>query len=268
MLATDFEYDGQYLKNWGCMVCYTDSSSDFDTIDNVAQRTYNTVSQFYGKHFALAYSYYEDRIEITFQICKYDCKSGMSAFTPYEVREIKRWLNRHEFHKFKLIQDNWADYYMNGTFNVSELQIAGHTYVLELNFISDAPFSKHEPITYKFRLENPDTDKFTFFDVSDEEGYIYPDMKIHVLKQGDLELSNSNEESRITLIENCYKDEDITFTKDLVFYSSLPSHKIQNDFNYSFLRVSNSYTNRKNVITSTLPVEIEMTYSPYVKVVF
>lgn len=264
MLATDFEYDGQYLKNWGCMVCYTDVSSGFETIDNIAKRTFNTVSQFYGNKFSLVSSYYEDRVEISFQICKYDCKSGMSVFTPYEIREIKRWLCRPGYHKFKLIQENWADYYMNGSFNVSELQVRGQTYVLELNFVSDAPFSLHEPIKYKFRLN--DGEVFTFFDMSDEEGYIYPDMKITVLGQGDLRLTNSNED-RVTIIENCSFNEEITFTKDLVFYSSIPYHKIQNDFNYQFLRVSNSYDNRKNVIRSSIPVEIEMTYSPYVKVV-
>lgn len=267
MLATDFEYAGQYLKNWGCMICYTDSQSGFETIDNVAKRTFNTASQLYGRKFALTMSYYEDRIETSFQICKYDCKSGLSAFTPYEIREIKRWLCRPDFHKFKLIQENWADYYMNGSFNVSELKLKGYTYVLELNFISDAPFSLHEPITYKFRLDEPYVDKFTFFDISDEIGHIYPDLKIHVMQQGDLELINSAED-RFTIIENCYKDEEITITQDHVFYSSLPSHKIQNDFNYMFPRIANSYDSRKNVITASLPIEIEMTYSPYVKVVF
>ncbi len=43
---------------------------------------------------------------------------------------------------------------------MSELQVNGQTYVLELNFVSDKPFSLHEPIKYKFRLN--DGEVFTF----------------------------------------------------------------------------------------------------------
>ena len=107
---------------------------------------------------------------------------------------------------------------------------------------------------------------YTLFDTSDEIGYIYPDLKIICLESGKLELYNSNE-NRKTIIENCSANEVINFSENLVFSSSNESHKIQNDFNYIFFRIANSYGNRKNIISSSIPVDIEFSYSPYVKVV-
>ena len=259
MTGTDFEYDGQYLKNWGCMICYTDVSSNFETLDYVAQRTYDSISQHYGKKFGLTVSYYEDRIEVSFQICKYSCNTQMTYFTPDEIRE--------RYHKFKLIQPKWADYYLNGSFNISELQLGGRTYVLELNFVSDSPLVRHEPIKKIFEIIDPKTDKFTFFDISDEIGYIYPDIEIECLSDGNLDIYNSIED-RHTVIKNCSNGEKITFNDNLVMTTSVDLHKIQNDFNYKPFRISNSYESRKNIISSSIPVRITFEYSPYVKVVF
>lgn len=267
MTGTDFEYDGQYLKNWGCMICYTDVSSNFETLDYVAQRTFDTISQHYGKKFGLTVSYYEDRIEVSFQICKYSCNTQMTYFTPDEIRELRRWLSRPRYHKFKLIQPKWADYYLNGSFNISELQLCGRTYVLELNFVSDSPLVRHEPIKKIFEIIDPKTDKFTFFDISDEIGYIYPNLEIECLSDGNLDIYNSIED-RHTVIKNCSNGEKITFNDSLVMTTSVDLHKIQNDFNYKPFRISNSYESRKNIISSSIPVRITFEYSPYVKVVF
>ena len=261
------EGDGRYLKNWGCMICYTDVSSNFETLDYVAQRTYDSISQHYGKKFGLTVSYYEDRIEVSFQICKYSCNTQMTYFTPDEIRELRRWLSRPRYHKFKLIQPKWADYYLNGSFNISELQLGGRTYVLELNFVSDSPLVRHEPIKKKFEIIDPKTDKFTFFDISDEIGYIYPDIEIECLSDGNLDIYNSIED-RHTVIKNCSNGEKITFNDNLVMTTSVDPHKIQNDFNYKPFRISNSYESRKNIISSSIPVRITFEYSPYVKVVF
>ena len=249
------------------MICYTDVSSNFETLDYVAQRTYDSISQHYGKKFGLTVSYYEDRIEVSFQICKYSCNTQMTYFTPDEIRELRRWLSRPRYHKFKLIQPKWADYYLNGSFNISELQLGGRTFVLELNFVSDSPLVRHEPIKKIFEIIDPKTDKFTFFDISDEIGYIYPDIEIECLSDGNLDIYNSIED-RHTVIKNCSNGEKITFNDNLVMTTSVDPHKIQNDFNYKPFRISNSYESRKNIISSSIPVRITFEYSPYVKVVF
>lgn len=250
MLAYDFEYDGEYLKDWGYIICNSDSSGGFETINSDSQLTFDTVSQFHGKLFELTTSHYDDHIELTFQICKFSCEDGISPMTVYETRELKRWLNRPEFHRFKLIQPDWADIYMEGSFNVNNIEFKERVYLLELTFISNRPFALHEPIKYEFQTSNSNK-KFSFFDCSDEIGYIYPDIEITCLSDGDLEINN----------------EKITFTKDLVLSSSIQTHKIQNDFNYIFFRISNSYGNRKNILTFSKPTKVKIIYSPYIKAV-
>lgn len=264
MTISDFEYDGEYLKNWGFRICNIDQNG-FRTIDSDSQLTFNNVSLMRGKLFELTTSKYDDHISISFQICKYSSNSVLLPITAYEAREIKRWLNRPVFKRFKLIQPYWSDIYMEGSFNVENIMCDDKILLLNLTFISNRPFALHEPITHRIITTN-ENESFTFFDISDEIGYIYPDIKIKCLQSGDLSINNSNE-NRTTIIRNCIQHEELTFSKNLVMSSSVLSHKIQNDFNYIFFRISNSYNNRKNILTFSIPVDMEITYSPYVKVV-
>lgn len=266
MVAENFEYAGEFLKDKGYIICSPNTPSGFETISSDSQRTFNTQSLFNGKGFELTNTVYEDRIEITFCICKHSCLSPEpKPITVPESRELKRWLNRPEFHRFKLIQSDWSDIYMEGSFNVKNVELMGKVYMLELTFISNRPFALHEPVTYTFSTTVYDK-KYTIFDISDEIGHIYPDMEIKCLQAGTLEILNSNE-NRKTIIKNCSKGEIITFTKELLMKTSLSSHKIQNDFNYQFFRISNSYYNRKNTLAFSIPVQVTLKYSPYVKAV-
>lgn len=265
-IAENFEYAGEFLNDKGYIICSPDTSGGFDTISSDSQRSFNTQSLFNGKLFELTNTVYEDRIEITFCICKHSCQSpNPTPITVPESRELKRWLNRPEFHRFKLIQPDWSDIYMEGSFNVKNVECMGKVYMLELTFISNRPFALHEPITYNFTTSASDK-KFTIFDISDEIGHIYPDIEIKCLKAGNLEILNSNE-NRTTIIKNCKEGEIITFTQELLMKTSSSSHKIQNDFNYQFLRISNSYLNRKNTLTFSIPVQVSLQYTPYVKAV-
>lgn len=266
MLAIDFQYAGEYLKDWGFLILDPERNSGFTTIDSDSQLSFNTVNMLNGKLFALTKSEYEDRIEIKFCICKSFCQKKVPVpITLDESRELKRWLNQPTYKKFKLIQPDWADIYMEGSFNVNNIEFNGKVYFLELTFISNRPFALHEPVTYKTTLSSSNL-IYKFFDSSDEIGHIYPELKIKCLKSGELRIENSNE-NRVTLIKNCTVGEIITFTPELLISTTNPTHKIQNDFNYVFLRVSNSYRNRLNKLTFSIPVEMELSYSPYVKAV-
>lgn len=101
-------------------------------------------------------------------------------------------------------------------------------------------------------------------DTSCEEGYIYPEMEITVKKDGDLFIYNSIE-NRETCIANCKTNEVITLDYPII-RSSDSSHKIQNDFNWTFFRVANTYNNSRNDLIISLPCSIKIKYSPVVKV--
>jgi len=47
--------------------------------------------------------------------------------------------------------------------------------------------------------------------------------------------------------------------------SSLTSHQIQEDFNWNFLRIANTFKTGKNDLTISIPCTIKITYSPIVK---
>lgn len=106
--------------------------------------------------------------------------------------------------------------------------------------------------------------KASFNDTSYEEGYIYPQMEITVKADGDLTIHNSIE-NRETYIANCKANEVITLDYPVI-KSSDSSHNIQNDFNWTFFRVANTYDNSRNDLVISLPCSIKIKYSPIVKV--
>lgn len=101
-------------------------------------------------------------------------------------------------------------------------------------------------------------------DISHEEGYIYPYMEITINEDGDLHIHNDLE-NRDTIISNCVAGEVITMDYPVI-QSSVSSHNIQNDFNWIFFRIANTYENSRNDISISIPCSIKIKYSPIVKV--
>ena len=52
MYACDFEYDGQYLSDYGFIICNFNGSSDFDVVSAGSKITFNTVSRHRGKKYS------------------------------------------------------------------------------------------------------------------------------------------------------------------------------------------------------------------------
>lgn len=108
-------------------------------------------------------------------------------------------------------------------------------------------------------------------DTSYEEGYIYPYMEITIgnidnIPEKDRNLNIHNAiENRDTYIANCKSGEVITLDYPVI-QSSDSSHNIQNDFNWTFFRVANTYDNSRNDLVISLPCSIKIKYSPIVKV--
>lgn len=104
----------------------------------------------------------------------------------------------------------------------------------------------------------------TVNDTSHEEGYIYPHTEITVHEDGNLKIYNAIED-RNTYIANCVAGEIITMDYPII-QSSISSHNIQNDFNWNFFRVANTYENSRNDLVASIPCTIKIKYSPIVKV--
>ena len=262
MIAYDFEYSGYRLSDFGFVVCNFDSNN-LQTVSNGAQITFNTIPTINGAKYELTSTSYENCLETTFQICKNPCGSDHFEMSTDELRTLSRWLNRKGFYKFKVLSDEYLDVYFEASFNISRIEMNGKLYGLELELKTNRPFALQEPkvITIKNLISNGEK---IIKDYSDVEGYIYPDTEIIINESGNLSIYNEIED-RTTFISNCVAGEVIKM-KYPIIESSIASHKIQDDFNWNFFRIANTFKNNINKLKISLPCTIKATYSPIAKI--
>ena len=97
-------------------------------------------------------------------------------------------------------------------------------------------------------------------------GEIYPYTIITCNEAGNLTITNSAD-NELCIINNCIKGEVITIDcQHRMITSDKLAHNIANDFNYNFIKLINTYKNRDNYYSSTLNINITMSYSPVRKV--
>lgn len=264
MKAYDFEYDNSNLSNRGYIICNF-NSQDLETISSGAPIEFNEIAVLGGAQRKIASAVYGTCLETVIQICKDPCKNDDLEITHSEYRKITRWLARKGYHKFKILNEDYLDLYFEATFTVSKIELDGKIYGFELTVKTNRPFALKEPRIIK--IENTEVDGTHYiYDNSDEEGFIYPYMEITLKDSGDLVIYNDIED-RLTEIKNCIAGEKIVMDYPIIT-SSEKDHSIQNDFNWIFFRLANDYRNGKNNITVSLPCNIEIEYSPIVKVGF
>lgn len=258
----DFEYDGLKLSSFGFILCKFESDG-LQTVSNGAHISFNAISVQNGSKQEQTSIEYADCLETVYQICKNPCIHKDMEISQHELRTLSRWLNRTTNHKFKPLNEDFLDIYYEGHFNISQLVLDGKLVGLELEFQTNRPFALQEPIKRTIIAETENAEvKLT--DFSDVEGYIYPELSIEIADDGDLSIYNALEE-RTTYIANCSKGEIITMNYPII-ESSLAGHAIQNDFNWNFLRLSNTFKKDLNTLTISLPCTITLKYSPTIKV--
>ena len=261
MMITDFEYDGITLSEMGYMLCQFDNRPS-STIDNGSVLDYGTVPVQYGTKEELTNVSYKDCLTATYQICKMNC-NGLDDFeiSFREFRELMAWLNRKEFHKFKLIDPDYLDVYYEASFNLSRIEMQGKIVGAELKCTTNRPFAVKEPQIIEW--DATANAAYTIEDNSDEEGYIYPKLEVTVQSAGELVISNDRE-STVCKVKNCTSGEKLTFDYPVIT-SSAASHKLAEDFNWTFPRLILAYRNRINNLSMSLPCSVKLTYSPIVK---
>lgn len=262
MKAYDFEYDGLNLSDKGFMLCSFDKSK-IDTVENGVEINMETSPFYNGDVNYILTANYESTLTATFQICKNPCTGEDLNITVDEVRDMASWLCRKGFNKFKIFDDDYLNVYYEATFNMSRIIRNGNVIGLELEMITNRPFGVMEDtvINIKNEVENGVEN---FYSISDDEGFIYPKVKITIKQDGDLKISSIFVQ-RDTIIKNCKAGEIIEMDYPVI-KSSLESHKIQNDFNWNFFRIENKFKDKRNLIQISIPCEIEMIYSPIAKI--
>ena len=265
MLVNDFEYDGLLLSDFGCIMCSFDSTG-LETVTNGSNITFNTSPILKGTKHVLTNTQYDECLTTTFEICKNPCNyvdQSDAYFSIEEITTLTRWLNRKEFLKFKLIKEGYENLYFEGSFNVSRKMFGDYCVGMELTLTTNRPFALYETIKKTFKAIKSNHVEI-FKDISDEIGYIYPRVEITCTTAGDLTIHNAIE-NRDTVIKNCKVGEVITMNYPVIS-SSISTHKIQNDFNYNFFRIANTYREKGNKITFSLPCTMKVSYEPVRKV--
>lgn len=263
MKAYDFEFDGKHLSDFGMILCKFDSGGGIETISDGSEVTFNTISVQNGIKSELVSTVYENNLETTLQICKHLCNGGIQEITDTEHRQLTRWLNRKCFLKLKILDEDHIDLYYEALINVSKIELDGRLIGLELSVLTNRPHALKEKRV--LNIINTEQDgKHSINDISHEEGYIYPHTEIIINQDGNLNIYNAIE-NRSTHIKNCESGEVIIMDYPVI-QSSVSSHNIQNDFNWNFFRVANTFDNSRNDLIISLPCSIKIEYSPIVKV--
>ena len=264
MNIIDFEYDGQLASSFDLLFCQVDGDDGVTTLPNGCEINFNQVSTKGGSLWLTTNTTYDAVLETTFQMCKFNCRDGITAFDSDEQRTIVRWLNRKEPHVLRIIStdDIYDCCFFEGSFNLQKIETPDGVIGFELHFISNRPYAIGETIKQVINLTA--AKEYKLLDVSDEVGYIYPNLSVTCLQDGDLRLYNALE-NRTTVIKNCTQNEKISFDQFLRFSSTNSNHKIQTDFNFIFFRIANSYQEKTNKISSSIDCKLELSYNPIIK---
>lgn len=261
MVFYDFEYDGLSLSEQGYIVCTFGKGSN-NTVSG-SQITLNTISTHKGIKFETTSYKYENCLQSTFSICKNLCDTNDLELSIEDIRLIERWLCRNKFKRFRVLSNEYYNYYFEAIFNINYIERGGKIVGLELNMTTNSPFAHLSTVMYGDVFLWNDG-KLKIIDESDVEGHIYPKLQIEMLSNGDLTISNS-QTNKSTIIKNCRLNEKITLEYPII-QSDNDNHDLANDFNWNFVKIFNGYYNSDNVISFSLPCVVKLEYSPLVKI--
>lgn len=269
MTLTDFEWCGQSGSLFGLLPCHMDSSSNMLVSDSGATIHFSASNVTGSDKWNFLSSKYDNVLSGTFQVCKNPCASASKYFDAESIRAMNRWLCQKDgYHKFKIMNDDpgYSEFYFNAFLNVKKIEAYGQVAGLEITVTTDAPFAYFEPKTAIMDLSESDP-RFTYIDLSDETGTLYPTFKIACHSNGDYIIRNEITGIQAKL-SGCCANEVITMDSEHKILSS----SIRNDnllmksFNFGWLDIKNTLDERKNTYSSNLPCRIEMTYSPIAKI--
>ena len=250
------------------MVCEIDGDSK--SSNRGAEVKFTLAPIQYGRRRIQTGSKYEGTLSASFKVCKcpelYD--ENHMAITGEEFRALERWLNRREFlwfHSYDHCNPEIEGAWFRATFTLSKYEIGGVTYAVEMDMQTDSPFGYGDEHMDVVRFSGEDM-THSVLDMNDEIGAFYPDVRIQCLQMGDLTLTNETTGSTFS-VDHCSVNEIIEqHGEAMILTTSLPdTHDIANDFNYEWFVLKNSYAERENIITASLPCELTIKYRPIIK---
>lgn len=272
MKFVDFEFDNHLLSDYGCVPCHIESTTaGLQVVDIGSKLSFSTIHFPHYNKFKISSAKYTSAYSTVIEICKTVCSNQSDMyFSDEEISEIMRWLNRKEYKKFKTISQNGekSNVYFMCSFNIKPIVIAENVVGFELTMITDSPIGYLDSITVSLDLSTVGSQK-TLHNISEEEGIIYPNIKVTCLSDGALILTNSAD-TRKLIVDNCKSGEVITIHGETKEIESNVNHiNLNNDYKYSFPRIVSKIIEgndvNDNIFSSNIPCIVEITYTPRCK---
>jgi hypothetical protein len=266
---TDFEYANKRLSDFGCIMCSINDSSGEAEIETGCDITFTSIKNGHTYIQSKTSTTYDNVCAASFDIIKYDCLYDSDIrMDSLEIRALMKWLNRHDYYKFKPLNDTTfeSDVYYFGSFNVTEVAIGEDVIGLRLTFTSNAPYGFTEPINLKYMMLDTSS-TVSAFGSSDEYCTILPKIEIKCFSDGDFEIKNQTSGTSMN-IKNCKLGEKITIDGEhkIIISNMREQTEIANDFNYEYLDIMSNEDSEENIYSSSLPCELSMTYVPIRKI--
>ena len=272
MYQIDFEYAGRRLSEFGCIVCYINTSAGIRETDIGCDIKFTTVKNNHSSIHSATSSVYENVYTTTFDIMKNVCDGNVDDIymTLDESRAITKWLNRRGYNKFKFYNPgnniDSVNYY--GSFNVKPIVFNEKIIGMTLTFTSNAPYGfgdKNESVYYMLDT----TDTFSVFGDGDEINTIYPNVKVTCYEDGELKITNTKTGTCVE-IRNCVNGETISMDGEHRLITTDNNEHVKtlfNDFEYEFLDIETDDSDGcENIYTVSMPCKIAISYSPIRKV--
>lgn len=268
-MYTDFEYAGRFLSDFGCILCRFGADSGTVESDIGCDITFTTVKNKRSSIHSVTSASYEGMYTATFQIMKNPChKQQEDMFmTAQESRELIKWLNRKEYHKFTCQSPDNEDYSINyyGSFNVRQVMLGDKILGLTLTFTANAPYGFGNQIKNVYKTTKTN-EEITLYGDGDDAGIIYPSVKVTCLEDGIVKITNKNT-GNYTEIKNCVAGEAIIMDGEHEIITCDSHTNLYNDFNYEFLEIEIDDTEHcPNTLEVSIPCLLEICYSPIRKV--
>ena len=121
-------------------------------------------------------------------------------------------------------------------FNISPVEVAGNIVGITVTGITDSPFGYSQ--LNKYVIECNGSTEYTIFDLSDEIGYIYPDIEIEVNDNCDVIITNIHE-NRTFSLKNCVANEVIKIDGKLLQMTTNANRNLYENTNYIYPRIAN-----------------------------
>lgn len=267
----DFEYADKRLSDYDYILCRVGDNTGVSEVKIGCDIKFNTIKNNHSSIHHKTSTSYDEVYTNSFEIMKKPCGKNQNELyiTDEEVSFFMKWLNRHEYRKFKPIAtDGSMNVHYYGSFNVSKKTINDRTVALILAFTGNAPYGFGENIKLAYDITSVN-ELFYIHGVGDEIGILYPNIRITCKQNGDLIITNNTSKTSL-VIKNCLQGETIYLNGEhKIIKSDNVEHdaKIGNDFNYEYFDIQISDDDYSvNEYNVSIPCLINVDYSPIRKV--